>query len=685
MKLKTLALLLAAVTAVGTASASGAVRRAQTDRSAPQPVFNRAPLVEAPYAQLPLGEIRPEGWLRTQMQSMLDGMTGNLDSVYELVVGDNNAWLGGEGDAWERGPYWIDGALPMAYIMDDEVLKAKANRWVEAILDSQKEDGYFGPDTDRPYIEGMQRDNSADWWPRMVALKILQQHYMATGDDRVIDFLTRYFRYQAEKLPSTPLGRWTFWATERGGDNLLIVYWLYNITGDESLLALAELIHSQSADWTARFTADNHLYRQNSLHCVNLAQGFKEPVIYYQQSKLSRHAQAPLEALHRIRHTIGFPTGLWAGDELLHFGDPARGSELCTAVEMMYSLEEMYRITGDNTYADLLERIAYNALPTQITDCGDARQYYQQVNQVEVTRKVRNFSTPHDDTDVIFGQLTGYPCCTCNLHQGWPKFVQNLWYKTADGGLAAMVYAPSRLTTTLASGAEVVISEQTCYPFEEQVRFKVALPSRRHTSAAFPLELRIPEWSDGYTISVNGSAVTPAEVRRGTVRIDRTWSDGDELTLTLAAPVRSSRWYDNATVIERGPLVYALKMEERWSRHDCTPDERRHLGDYYYEVTSPTRWNVALRDEDLRGENIAESFTVERGECGDNPWSAQAAPIAIKGRARVLPSWGLSRNSAASFNFQNQQESASEIGPDVEITLIPYGCTTLRVTEFPVR
>ncbi len=678
MKLKIFTAALCVLAAVG-ASAAGKSRNAER----PQPVFNRAPLIETPYAQLPIGEIRPEGWLRAQMQTMLDGMTGNLDEVYESVVGDNNAWLGGEGDAWERGPYWIDGALPMAHIMNDEKLKAKADKWVEAILASQKDNGYFGPDTDRPYVKGMQRDNSADWWPRMVALKILQQHYMATGDRRVIDFMTRYFRYQAEMLPSAPLGRWTFWATERGGDNLLIVHWLYNITGDAELLRLGELIHSQSADWTARFTTDDHLYRQNSLHCVNLAQGFKEPVVFYQQSKQDEHLQAPHEALRRIRRTIGFPTGLWAGDELLHFGDPARGSELCTAVEMMYSLEEMYRITGDNTYADLLERIAYNALPTQITDGGDARQYYQQINQVKVTRERRNFSTPHADTDILFGQLTGYPCCTCNLHQGWPKFVQNLWYKTSDGGLAAMVYAPSTLTTTLASGADVIVTEHTCYPFEEQVRFTVALPSRKHRTAEFPLELRIPSWCDGYAVAINGEKVAPVEVRRGTVRVARTWNDGDEVTVEFGAPIRVSYWYDDAAVIERGPLVYALRMEERWSRHEC--DDEPDLGSYYYEVTSPTQWNVALRRDDLRDENIASRFSVERSECGDAPWSLGAAPIAIRGKAKVLPEWRLDRNSAASFCFMTQQAPAGEVGPEADITLIPYGCTTLRITEFPVR
>jgi hypothetical protein len=142
---------------------------------------------------------------------------------------------------------------------------------------------------------------------------------------------------------------------------------------------------------------------------------------------------------------------------------------------MMYSLEEVYRITGDNTYADLLERVTYNALPTQITDKGDARQYYQQINQVEVTRKPRNFSTPHQDTDILFGVLSGYPCCTCNLHQGWPKFVQNLWLKSNAGGVAAMVYAPSTLSTTI-NDVAVVIDEQTCYPFEEQIAFSFTFP-----------------------------------------------------------------------------------------------------------------------------------------------------------------------------------------------------------------
>lgn len=93
-------------------------------------------------------------------------MTGNLDQIYEPVMGKRNGWLGGDGDVWERGPYWIDGLLPLAYILDDDQLKKKVQPWIEWALASQNEEGYFGPETDRPNEPGLQRDNSHDWWPK---------------------------------------------------------------------------------------------------------------------------------------------------------------------------------------------------------------------------------------------------------------------------------------------------------------------------------------------------------------------------------------------------------------------------------------------------------------------------------------------------------------------------------------
>ena len=652
--------------------------------SAQEYISNRAPLVENGYMELPLGNIKAEGWLKLQLEAQRSGLTGHLDEFYPNVVGKRNAWLGGDGDAWERGPYWIDGLLPLAYILNDQELIDKANVWVEAILGSQKENGYFGPDTDRSPEPGLQRNNSHDWWPKMVALKIIKQHYMATGDSRVIPFLDKYFRYQLATLPEKPLNNWTFWGAQRGGDNLDIVHWFYNLTGKEYLLELGKLIHKQSTPWLNYFADGEILRTQNSLHCVNLGQGYKEPIVWYQQSKDISILEAMKHGGKVIRDHIGLPTGLWAGDELINYGDPNRGSELCTAIEMMYSLETMMRITGDTHWADYLERVAYNSLPTQTTDDFTARQYFQQTNQIECTRNTyRMFSTPHDDTDQVFGLLTGYPCCTCNMHQGWPKLTQNLWYATEDNGLAAMIFAPSKVNAKVADGVEVEISEETFYPFDETVKFTVNFPDRKVKGAWFPIKFRIPQWCDSPVVKVNDSLVDHTMKPGCMVELRRNWKKGDCITVELPMKIKQTRWYDKSVAVERGPLLYALKMDEKWERKEMEEDLHTKYGKYYYEVKSPTKWNWCISRKSLKAPE--KVFRLERKDTDRTkyPWNIENAPLSIKVKARELLDWEAARGSAGPVPFYTQQ--VNDVGEEAEIELIPYGCTTLRITLFPVR
>jgi hypothetical protein len=172
--------------------------RAIPDTLAPKTPYmqNKAPLKQKPYMDLPFGAIRPAGWLQQELVNMKNGMAGQLDKLYPAVLGSRNGWLGGDGDVWERGPYWLDGLVPLAYILDDKTLKAKIQPWIEWSLTHQMEDGYFGPipPLKEPAHEpGLQRDRARDWWPKMVMLKVLQQYYTATADQRVIKLMVSLF------------------------------------------------------------------------------------------------------------------------------------------------------------------------------------------------------------------------------------------------------------------------------------------------------------------------------------------------------------------------------------------------------------------------------------------------------------------------------------------------------------
>jgi len=353
---------------------------------------------------------------------------------------------------------------------------------------------------------------------------------------------------------------------------------------------------------------------------------------------------------------------------------------------MMFSLEGMLRITGDTQWADYLERVAYNALPTQATDDYTARQYYQQTNQIECSRVERDFSTPHKNTDQVFGVLNGYPCCTCNMHQGWPKFTQNLWYATEDCGLAAMVFAPSSVTATVAGGIEATVREETFYPFDENVTMTVSFSDRKVKEVFFPVKLRIPGWCGSPVVKINGEEVEESDIAAGgIVTLRRNWKDGDVITLELPMEITCSRWYDQSAVIERGPLVYALKMNEIWTKKELPEDERVRFGDWYYEVTSDTKWNYCFYDEDLGDEKLREKFEVVKNDVDRSlyPWNLENVPLTIKAPARELYAWSAERGSAGRVAYYTQQYG--NMGPETTVELIPYGCTTLRIAEFPVR
>lgn len=650
----------------------------------------KADTVHNKYEELSLGSIKADGWLQETLLRQRNGISADLDRIYPQVCGERNGWLGGDGDQWERGPYWIDGLLPLAYILDDKALQAKVQRWVEWALASQREDGFFGPAKDYAPEPGIQRTKACDWWPRMVMLKVMQQYYNATADERVLTFLDKYFRYQYNTLPSTPINKWTPWAAYRLADNMIVALWLYRKTHQEYLLELCDMLHNGGFDFTGGFLSGDILSRPGTIHCVNLAQGLKEPIIYWQRSGEKRYLDAMDKFWDDYRVKSGYPNGMFGGDEAYRGNNPVQGIELCSIVEMMYSMEEMLKATGNVRYAEHLERIAFNALPAHVTDDFREHQYFQQTNQVSISRGPHNFDINYNGTQNLFGLLTGYPCCLCNQHQGWPKFTQNLWYSTADGGFAATYYAPCHFTARIGK-AKVSVYEKTEYPFDGRINVSIRISGKKK-SADFPVSFRIPLWAEGATVTVNG--VKEKGVVSGTMlTIARTWSDGDAVELTFPMKVKVGRWFENAAAVERGPLVYVLKIDGKWTKVALDPDEGK--GPSYWSVEAASPWNYGLLKKSVDSPETEFQVAADSSKLtGGWYWNEDAAPVTISVQAVRVPGWTMyngdtgtipySQIPSAKFNVSNRTSSYVSDGNYDTVTLIPYGCSTLRITEFPI-
>ncbi|HEX2533792.1 MAG TPA: beta-L-arabinofuranosidase domain-containing protein [Chitinophagaceae bacterium] len=643
----------------------------------------------AVYTALPLGSIRPQGWLLHQLRIMRAGSTGHLDEVYGKVQRDNG-WLGGKGDGWEETPYWLDGAVPLAYLLEDAELKNKVLRYINWTLDNQRPSGYFGPLTrwERDSARQLPADSCAqgdDWWPKMIMLKVLQQYYTATKDPRVIPFMSRFFAYQLRSLRRCPVGKWTEWAQSRGADNVLVAQWLYTITKEKSLLELCDLLQAQSFAWSNWFCGRNWVINAATLqngeawmtrHGVNVAMGLKDPVVHYQRRGDPRYLEAFRTGFTDLMTLHGLPFGMFSADEDLHGNDPTQGTELCAIVEAMFSLEEAVGITGDPQYMDALERMTYNALPAQTTDDYNSKQYFQIANQVQIARGVFNFSLPFQrEMNNVLGMRSGYTCCLANMHQGWTKFATHLWYGTKDNGLAALQYAPSTVTVPLGKrGTPVTVTQSTTYPFSDGIDFTITAAG----DVAFPLHLRIPGWCRQGVVLLNGDTLQQAA--GGTIAVlNRTWKNGDRLTLRLPMEVRTSNWGKNSRAVERGPLVYALKLQERWVKGVDSVE-----GDYY-SVYPEGAWNYGLTDSVVRFTPKAVTVREVKPVTGSFVWNLANAPLELRMKARRIPDWQLLNGVAPQPVTARDGLYMGRVEPRTEeIVLVPFGCTKVRIVAFPV-
>ncbi len=645
---------------------------------------NPEPLLKNAYIKLPLGSVKPAGWLKSQLVAQAEGLTGNLDDFWPDLV--NSSWRGGDGEAWERGPYYLDGLIPLAYILEDEKLISKSNTWIENIISSSSDTGWYGPAKNK------------DRWPLAVANKVLMQYYEATSDNRALDVLLKYFRYLHDAAPDWPDKEWR---GVRAMENAVTGYWLYRQTAEPWILETIESIQHNSSDWTTFYetfpwdsvaSADQkipHNWDADGLtaHVVNNGMAIKYPGLWYQQSMDERFKNAVFSGIQKYDLNHGQAGGRFSGDEHLSGKSPDRGTELCSVVEYMFSLEELFAIFGDRSLADRLEMLTYNALPGTTTPDMWAHQYDQQSNQVLVSAAKREWSTNGDYSN-IYGLMPNFACCLANMHQGWPKFVESMWMATNDNGLAIVTYGPSVVKAKVGKRKEVTITEETDYPFNGTVRLTI----NTDKSVRFPLELRIPGWAHSVNISYKNKKVIAKDGSGFTIK--ERWKNGDQVTIEIPMDMRTEKRYNNSISLLRGPLYFSLRIDKEFKNVKINYDNFGYKGSADWEIYPKSDWNYGLiidKGNAARGLKITENMIGKYpfSDRGDMIWSADSgkftpltedAPLVITARGIKIPEWTMENNSAAAPPMSPVRADGD---PEV-ISLVPYGCARLRITEFPV-
>lgn len=630
---------------------------------------NRKPLRTNPLTKLPITAFTPGGWLRKHLELQRDGLTGNLGEISIWLTKQDNAWLSADGKGkygWEEVPYWLRGYSRVGYVLRDPKMLAETKVWVEGTLASGRPNGDFGP------VHNHSR-GFRDLWAQMLMLQVLQSWYEYSGDERVIPFMTRYFRWQLT-IPDAQFLK-DYWENSRGGDNLASVYWLYNRTGDSFLLDLAKKIDRNTANW-------RRLGGLPNWHVVNIAECFREPATFSQQSGLESDLQASYRSFDFVREKYGeVPGGMFGADENARPGhdDPHQAAETCSMVEQILSNSILQEITGDPKWAANTEEVAFNTMPAAFMPDYRALRYLTAPNMV-VSDAANHAPGIANSGPFLLMNPFGSRCCQHNHTSAWVNFLEHSWMATEDNGLAAILFAEGSVKAKVGSGQEVVVSTESRYPFEGAIRLKVSTPAAQ----VFPLYLLIPQWAKGATVKIGGETIRAEPGRY--VRVEREWRDGDSLSINLPMSPRVKVWdqMKNAATVYYGPLAFSLQIEEGYRQVDGRANAQDDSGWQpgadpakwpTHEIVPMSPWNYGLVQK--------PKFRVVRSPwpTGNDPFSVKTSPIKIVTSGKKIPTWGIDENGLVAILPKSPVDVTT---PVEEITLVPMGAARLRISSFPV-
>ncbi len=649
------------------------------------------------FKSIPANAITPKGWLRQYLIVQKNGLTGHLENAgypFNTVGWAADSIPGNKSiEKWwpyEQNAYWVDGMMRCGLLLNDTFLLNKARKSIYYVLAHPDSTGFLGPKFLKPNDEG-------DRWVYVVFFRAWMAEYEATHNPAILAAIKKH--YLGDRFPHTGI---------RESINAEIVLWAYAESKDTALLNFAKEIYKNSNELNKNSMVSDVAFLKDDIaveHGVTYLEKSKLGAILYLSTGDSTYLKPSIAAFKKLDKYHMLIDGVNVSSEHIQIPTTQESHEICDISDYTWNISYLLKATGDAAYADKIERAAFNAAPGSVTKDFKALQYFSAPNQVIASRKsfIRD-----GGGSMRYAPNPGTECCPGNVNRMMPNFAINAWMTDGKGGLAAAMYAPSSVTYAAGDHHTIVtIDEDTRYPFSDSIHFTFHLRKKN----SFNFYIRIPGWCNDARVLVDGVDLK-RQLNPGTyLPLQQEYKEGDIVTVILPSTFKLTPGPEDGISIEKGPLVYSLKIKEDWK---VDSSDNRSTTDFpAYELFAKSPWNYALC---VTRDSLQQQIKMVKNVYSDNPWSIEHAPLELRVPARLLNGWTLENKNE--MKFENWGVKRNERGKVIDwyvtdtgikkgswsftpllpdsamlknglaekidtVTLVPYGCSKLRITVFP--
>lgn len=539
------------------------------------------------YQILPIGSIKPSGWLKVQMQKDVDGFVGNLDKLVPELINDpiyssgrlhKNSKLkdlgnnkegdteGSEQYKWwnsETQSNWWDGYIRNVILLNDKKGIEKVDNYIQRILKSQDEDGYIGI-YDKELRYNFNSENG-ELWSKTTMYRGMLAYYEHSKDAKLWNAIVRAVDNVMTNYPINNSSPYSSGKEFNGGVSHGLTFTdvldkMYQITGDTKYTDYALFLYR---DFCKTYQSEKDVQLENILnpnyklqsHGVHTYEHLR-PLIVAAYASNDVELQKALQIyIERIEKSTTL-TGGAIGDEWIAqrtANATHTGYEYCSLHELLDSYTVLFQKQGTGKSAEMVETIFYNAAQGSRNPDHSCIAYLKTDNsfgmdgtkngEVETNRKQTRYkySPAHQDVAV---------CCNPNAGRITPYFIEKSWLKENDNVLVNVLLMPNILETKIQNQL-VKIETITEYPYQNKFIYKISNPKY----AQFIIKIRKPSWAT--KVLTNESYTIDNEF----LVFDRKMGKEDKIQIEFLTEIQIKEDANKEKYFSFGPLFYAKSFE----------------------------------------------------------------------------------------------------------------------------